>query len=50
MITLKSLGLAEANVLMQAEIARADEIGSPSRISVLEVGGTIVGLVNTAAS
>jgi uncharacterized protein GlcG (DUF336 family) len=42
MITLKSLGLAEANVLIQAEIARADEIGSPSTISVLDVGGTII--------
>jgi uncharacterized protein GlcG (DUF336 family) len=42
MIALKSLGLTEANVLIQAGIARAGEIGSPSTISVVDVGGTII--------
>jgi uncharacterized protein GlcG (DUF336 family) len=42
MITLESLGLAEANVLIQAGIARANEIGSPSTISVVDVGGTVI--------
>jgi uncharacterized protein GlcG (DUF336 family) len=42
MITLKSLGLTDANVLIQAGIARANEIGSPSTISVVDVGGTVI--------
>jgi uncharacterized protein GlcG (DUF336 family) len=42
MITLESLGLAEANVLIQAGISRANEIGSPSTISVVDVGGTVI--------
>jgi uncharacterized protein GlcG (DUF336 family) len=42
MITTKSLGLAEANLLIQAGIARAGEIGSPSTIAVVDVGGTMV--------
>jgi uncharacterized protein GlcG (DUF336 family) len=42
MNTLKSLGLADANLLIQAGIARATQIGSPSTIAVVDVGGTIV--------
>jgi len=42
MITVKSLGLTEANVLIQAGIARATEIGSPSTIAVVDVGGTVI--------
>jgi uncharacterized protein GlcG (DUF336 family) len=42
MITLKSLGLTEANALIQAGIGRADEISSPSTIAVVDVGGTVI--------
>src|ERR1051326_5946336 len=42
MISLKSLNLAEANLVIQAGIARANQIGSPSTISVVDVGGTII--------
>jgi uncharacterized protein GlcG (DUF336 family) len=42
MITLKSLGLADANLAIQAGIARATEIGSPSTISVVDIGGTVI--------
>jgi uncharacterized protein GlcG (DUF336 family) len=42
MITLKSLGLAEANQVIQAGIARATEISSPSTITVVDVGGTVI--------
>ena len=42
MNTVKSLGLAEANQLIQAGIVRATQIGSPSTIAVVDVGGTIV--------
>lgn len=42
MISIKSLGLTEANLVIQAGIARANEIGSPSTIAVVDVGGTIV--------
>jgi uncharacterized protein GlcG (DUF336 family) len=42
MITVKSLGLADANMLIQAGIARANEIGSPSTIAVVDVGGTVI--------
>ena len=42
MITVKSLGLADANQVIQAGIARATEIGSPSTIAVVDVGGTVV--------
>lgn len=42
MIIVKSLGLTEANLLIQAGIARASEIGSPSTIAVVDVGGTII--------
>jgi uncharacterized protein GlcG (DUF336 family) len=41
MITIKSLGLTEANLVIQAGIAHANKIGSPSTI-VVDVGGTIV--------
>jgi uncharacterized protein GlcG (DUF336 family) len=41
MISIKSLSLAEANLVVQG-IARANEIGSPSTISVVDVGGTIL--------
>src|SRR3982751_360702 len=42
MITVKSLSLAEANLLIEAGIARATEIGSPSTIAVVDVGGTVI--------
>jgi uncharacterized protein GlcG (DUF336 family) len=42
MITLKSIGLADANRVIQAGIARATEIHSPSTIAVVDVGGTVV--------
>jgi len=42
MITVKSLGLSEANLVIQAGISRAKEIGSPSTICVVDVGGTII--------
>ena len=42
MITVKSLGLAEANQLIDAGVARANEIGSPSTIAVVDVGGTTI--------
>jgi len=42
MITIKSVGLADANRVIQAGIARANEIGSPSTIAVVDVGGTVV--------
>jgi uncharacterized protein GlcG (DUF336 family) len=42
MITVKSLGLADANLVIQAGIARAKTIGSPSTIAVVDVGGTVV--------
>jgi uncharacterized protein GlcG (DUF336 family) len=42
MITVKSLGLADANLLIQAGIAHANKIGSPSTIAVVDVGGTIL--------
>jgi uncharacterized protein GlcG (DUF336 family) len=42
MITLKSIGLADANLAIQAGIARASEINSPSTIAVVDVGGAVV--------
>jgi uncharacterized protein GlcG (DUF336 family) len=42
MQTLKSLGLMDANMLIQAGIARANEIGSPSTIAVVDIGGTVI--------
>lgn len=42
MIALKSLDLADANLVIQAGIARANEIGSPSTIAVVDVGGTVI--------
>lgn len=42
MITVKSLGLADANLVIQAGIARASQINSPSTIAVVDVGGTVV--------
>jgi uncharacterized protein GlcG (DUF336 family) len=42
MITLKSLSLSDADVVIQAAIARATEISSPSTISVVDVGGTTI--------
>jgi uncharacterized protein GlcG (DUF336 family) len=42
MIFLKSLGLEEANLVIQAGIARAKAIESPSTICVVDVGGTTV--------
>jgi uncharacterized protein GlcG (DUF336 family) len=42
MISLKSLGLEDANLVIQGGIARASEIKSPSTICVVDVGGTTV--------
>jgi uncharacterized protein GlcG (DUF336 family) len=42
MITVKSVGLTDANLVIQAGIARAKKIGSPSTIAVVDVGGTVV--------
>lgn len=42
MITIKSLGLADANLVIQAGIDHANKIGSPSTIAVVDVGGTVV--------
>jgi uncharacterized protein GlcG (DUF336 family) len=42
MITTKSVDLAEATHILQAGIARANEIGSPSTVSVVDAAGTIV--------
>jgi uncharacterized protein GlcG (DUF336 family) len=42
MITVKSLSLSDANLVIQAGVARANKIGSPSTIAVVDVGGTIV--------
>jgi uncharacterized protein GlcG (DUF336 family) len=42
MITVKSIGLDEANRVIDAGIARATAIGSPSTISVVDVAGTVV--------
>jgi uncharacterized protein GlcG (DUF336 family) len=42
MITVKSLGLTEADLVIQAGLARATEIGSPSTICVVDVGGAVI--------
>lgn len=42
MITIKSLGLADANLVIQAGIAHASKIGSPSTIAVVDAGGTVL--------
>jgi uncharacterized protein GlcG (DUF336 family) len=42
MLTVKSLGLADADLLIAAGIARANQIGSPSTIAVVDVGGTVI--------
>jgi uncharacterized protein GlcG (DUF336 family) len=42
MITVKSLGLADAGQAIQAGIARAGQINSPSTIAVVDVGGSVV--------
>ena len=42
MITLRSLGLEDANRMIQAGIVQAKKIGSPSTIAVVDVGGTVV--------
>jgi uncharacterized protein GlcG (DUF336 family) len=42
MIDLKSLSLAEANRIIAAGIARAQEIGSPSTLAVVDPGGTLI--------
>ena len=42
MITVKSLGLAEARQVIEAGIARANEIQSPTTIAVVDVGGTVI--------
>jgi uncharacterized protein GlcG (DUF336 family) len=42
MIIVKSLGLSDADLVIQAGIARANAIGSPSTIAVVDVGGTVV--------
>jgi uncharacterized protein GlcG (DUF336 family) len=42
MIIVKSLDLADANRILQAGIARAHSIGSPSTIAIVDAGGTVV--------
>jgi uncharacterized protein GlcG (DUF336 family) len=42
LITVKTIGLADANQVIQAGIARAIEIGSPSTFTVVDVGGTVI--------
>ena len=42
MITVNSLGLSEANLVIQAGIRRATEIGSPSTVCVVDVGGIVI--------
>lgn len=42
MLTIKSLGLAEANKVIEAGIARASAINSPSTVCVVDVGGTVI--------
>jgi uncharacterized protein GlcG (DUF336 family) len=42
MMSVKSLGLADANRMLQAGIAHANKIRSPSTIAVVDVGGAIV--------
>jgi uncharacterized protein GlcG (DUF336 family) len=42
MIKLNSLGLAEANRIIEAGVARANEIGSPSTIAVVDIAGTVI--------
>jgi uncharacterized protein GlcG (DUF336 family) len=42
MIILKSVGLADANIVLQAGIAHAAKIRSPSTIAIVDVGGTLV--------
>jgi len=42
MITVKSLGLEDANRIIEKGIAHASRIGSPSTIAVVDVGGVVV--------
>jgi uncharacterized protein GlcG (DUF336 family) len=42
MIMIKSLGLADASLVIQAGIDRANKINSPSTIAVVDAGGTVV--------
>ena len=42
MIALKTLSLAEANLIIHAGIARATAIASPSTIAVVDAGGTVI--------
>jgi uncharacterized protein GlcG (DUF336 family) len=42
MISLQSLGLEEANLIIQAGIDRAKQIKSPSTICVVDAGGTTI--------
>jgi uncharacterized protein GlcG (DUF336 family) len=42
MITIKSLSLEDANRVIEAGIAQATSIGSPSTISVVDAGGTVI--------
>jgi uncharacterized protein GlcG (DUF336 family) len=42
MITQRTLSLAEANLIIQAGISRATAIASPSTISVVDAGGTVI--------
>ncbi|HEY9132075.1 MAG TPA: heme-binding protein [Dyella sp.] len=42
MITMKSLGLADAGLVIQAGIDHANKIGSPSTIAVVDAGGTVI--------
>lgn len=42
MISIKSLGLADATLVIQAGIDQANKIGSPSTIAVVDAGGTVI--------
>jgi uncharacterized protein GlcG (DUF336 family) len=42
MITVKSLGLDDAKRIVDAGMARATEIASPSTVSVVDVGGAVI--------
>ena len=42
MITVKSLGLEDANRIIESGVAHASKIGSPSTIAVVDAGGTVV--------
>ena len=42
MLTIQSLDLADANLLIHAGIEHAQHIGSPSTVAVVDAGGTVI--------